>query len=67
METKKLTYWRPIKYYSYYCKKDKCVVATDDYDEYRTHFERIKMGGDEGIHLVVSPEQDPLIQEGVKL
>jgi len=28
---------------------------------------RYKMGGDEGIHLVVSPEQDPLIQEGVKL
>jgi len=29
--------------------------------------ERKKMGGDEGIHLVVSTEQDPLIQEGVKL
>jgi hypothetical protein len=28
---------------------------------------RYKMGGDKGIHLVVSPEQDPLIQEGVKL
>jgi len=67
METKKLTYWRPIKYYSYYCKKDKCVVATDDYDEYKTHFERDKMGGDGGIHLVVFPEQDPPIQEGVNL
>ena len=35
----------------------------------RLHAERLrhKMGGDEGIHLVVSPEQDPLIQEGVKL
>jgi len=30
-------------------------------------YERDKMGGDEGIHLVVSPEQDPLIQEGVNL
>jgi hypothetical protein len=30
-------------------------------------YERDKMGGNEGIHLVVSPEQDPLIQEGVKL
>jgi hypothetical protein len=29
--------------------------------------ERKKMGGDGGIHLVVSPEQDPLIQEGVNL
>ena len=29
--------------------------------------ERKKMKGDTGIHLVVSPEQDPLIQEGVKL
>jgi len=29
--------------------------------------ERKKMGGDEGIHLVISPEQDPLIQEGVNL
>jgi len=67
METKKLIYGRPIKYYSYYCKKDKCVVATDDYDEYKTHFERNNMGGDEGIHLVVFPEQDPLIQEGVNL
>ena len=28
---------------------------------------RYKMGGDEGIHLVVSPEQDPLIQGGVNL
>jgi len=28
---------------------------------------RYRMGGDEGIHLVVSPEQDPLIQEGVNL
>jgi hypothetical protein len=61
METKKLTYWRPIKYYSYYCKKDKCVVATDDYDEYKTHFERDKMGGNEGIHF---PEQDPPISSG---
>ena len=30
-------------------------------------YERDKMGGDGGIHLVVSPEQDPLIQEGVNL
>ena len=30
----------------------------------RLHAERLrhKMGGDEGIHLVVSPEQDPLSQ-----
>ena len=30
-------------------------------------YERDKMGGDEGIHLVISPEQDPLIQGGVNL
>jgi len=30
-------------------------------------YERDKMGGDEGIHLVVFPEQDPLIQGGVNL
>jgi hypothetical protein len=29
--------------------------------------ERKKMDGNRGIHLVVFPEQDPLIQEGVKL
>jgi hypothetical protein len=29
--------------------------------------ERKKMNGDRGVHLVVSPEQDPLIQEGVNL
>ena len=37
------------------------------YDDLYTERLRHKMGGDEGIHLVVSPEQDPLIQEGVKL
>jgi len=29
--------------------------------------ERKKMDGNRGIHLVISPEQDPLIQEGVNL
>ncbi len=37
------------------------------YDDLYTGRIRYRMGGDEGIHLVVSPEQDPLIQEGVKL
>jgi hypothetical protein len=37
------------------------VVATDDYDEYKTHFERDKMGGDEGIHF---PEHDPPLSIG---
>jgi hypothetical protein len=36
-------------------------------EKIRTSILRDKMGGDKGIHLVVSPEQDPLIQEGVKL
>lgn len=36
-------------------------------EKIRTSSLRDKMGGDKGIHLVVSPEQDPLIQEGVKL
>jgi hypothetical protein len=58
METKKFIYGKPIKYYSYYCKKDKCMVATDDYNEYRTHFERINMGGDEGIHSIVKNTED---------
>ncbi len=34
---------------------------------FHTELVRYKMGGDEGIHLVVSPEQDPLIQGGVNL
>ena len=38
-------------------------IFNDLYTERLRH----KMGGDEGIHLVVSPEQDPLIQEGVNL
>jgi hypothetical protein len=37
------------------------------FDDIYTERLRYKMGGDEGIHLVVSPEQDPLIQEGVNL
>jgi Tfp pilus assembly major pilin PilA len=58
METKKLIYGKDIKYYSYYCKKDKCVVATDDYDEYKTHFERNKMGGDQGVHSIVKNTEE---------
>ena len=37
------------------------------YDDLYTGRIRYKMGGDEGIHLVISPEQDPLIQGGVNL
>ncbi len=37
------------------------------YDDLYTERLRHKMGGDKGIHLVVSPEQDPLIQGGVNL
>jgi hypothetical protein len=60
METEKLIYGKPnqLKYYSYYCKENKHVVATDDYDEYRTHFERINMGGDEGIHSIVKNTEE---------
>jgi len=63
METKKLIYGKPnqLKYYSYYCKENKHVVATDDYDEYRTHFEGIerhKMGGDKGIHSIVKNTEE---------
>jgi hypothetical protein len=36
-------------------------------EEFNIQRHRHRMGGDEGIHLVISPEQDPLIQEGVKL
>ena len=36
-------------------------------EEFKIQRHRYRMGGDEGIHLVVSPEQDPLIQEGVNL
>lgn len=35
--------------------------------EFHSQRLRYKMGGDEGIHLVVFPEQDPLIQGGVNL
>jgi hypothetical protein len=30
--------------------------------DFNVLYERTKMGGDGGIHLVISPEQDPLIQ-----
>jgi hypothetical protein len=36
-------------------------------EEFKIQRHRYRMGGDEGVHLVVSPEQDPLIQEGVNL
>jgi len=36
-------------------------------EDFRIKRLRYKMGGDEVIHLVVSPEQDPPIQEGVNL
>jgi hypothetical protein len=36
-------------------------------EDFNILYERDKIGGNEGIHLVVSPEQDPLIQEGVNL
>jgi len=39
----------------------------DAVEKIRTSSLRYRMGGDKGIHLVVSPEQDPLIQEGVNL
>jgi hypothetical protein len=60
METEKLIYGKPnqLKYYSYYCEENKHVVATDDYDEYRTHFERINMGGDKGIHSIVKNTEE---------
>jgi len=43
------------------------LVSWEYEDEFNNQLRRHKMGGDEGIHLVVSPEQDPPIQEGVKL
>jgi len=36
-------------------------------EDFNILYERDKMGGDGGIHLVVFPEQDPLIQGGVNL
>ena len=53
-------------------------TLTQMMSEYRVYTDKIekmyvekkmreRMGGDRGIHLVVFPEQDPLIQEGVNL
>ena len=53
--------------YSFFGSTNPCVQITEEYIEYVDTCIRNKMGGDEGIHLVVSPEQDPLIQEGVNL
>jgi hypothetical protein len=50
-----------IKYYSYWDCEQKCMVVTDDYNEYRTHFERIRFGGNNGIHLGF-PKHDPPLQ-----
>ena len=45
----------------------KQVVSWRYEEEFKIQRHRYRMGGDEGIHLVVSLEQDPLIQEGVNL
>jgi hypothetical protein len=64
VETEYMIYGKPTKYYSYYCKEKKYIIVTDNYDEYITQSERNKMGGNEGIHLVVFPEQDPPLSSG---
>jgi hypothetical protein len=64
METEDLIYGVPPKkyYYNYWDGAQNCMVFTEDYDECISYYERNKMGGDGGIHLVVFPEQDPPIQ-----
>jgi hypothetical protein len=50
-----------------YNDKDKAYIHYEYMREIAFLRERKKMDGNRGIHLVISPEQDPLIQEGVKL
>ena len=50
METKDMIYGE-IKFYSYFSREQNCVVVTDNVDEYITHSERYKMGGNMGVHL----------------
>lgn len=45
-----------IKYYSYWDCDKECMVVTDNFHEYITHYERNKMGGNMGVHF---PKQDP--------
>ena len=61
MGTEYTLYGKPIKYYSYWDCEQKCMVVTDDYNEYRTHFERIRFGGNNDIHLGF-PKHDPPLQ-----
>ena len=63
METKDMIYGEShiqygayIKYYSYYDYDQNCMVVTENLDEYITHTERNKMGGNIGVHF---PKQDP--------
>jgi hypothetical protein len=53
-------YGIPMKYYSYYDYQKEHMVVTDNYDEYITHFERNKMGGNIGVHLGFIEHDPPL-------
>jgi len=62
-ETEYMIFGKPTKYYSYYCKEKKYIIVTDNYDEYITHYERDRFGGDMGVHLDFL-NQDPPISIG---
>ena len=51
MGTEYTLYGKPIKYYSYWDCDKLCMVVTDNFHEYITHYERNKMGGNMGIHF----------------
>jgi hypothetical protein len=50
-----------IKYYSYWDCEQRSMIVTDNYDEYRTHFERNKMGGNMGVHLGFIEHDPPIL------
>jgi hypothetical protein len=57
-ETEYMLYGKPIKYYSYFSREQNCMVVTDNLDEYITHSERYKMGGNMGVHLTPTKTEE---------
>ena len=54
-----IQYGAYINYYSYYDYDQNCMVVTENLDEYITHTERNKMGGNMGVHLTpTNTEED---------
>lgn len=53
-----MIYGEPIKYYSYFSREQNCMVVTDNLDEYITHSERYKMGGNMGVHLTPTKTEE---------